>query len=320
MNNRVNYTLVGFLVLFGLGLMIAFTYWLLKPSVEHEIQKYNIYFDESVLGLNIDAPVKYRGIDVGKVTRLRINPHNSEQVEVLVTILQTTPIKSSTVAKLTAQGITGLSYINLTLGDNNAPALEVKEGEEFAIIKTSQSLFDRFEKSLETVSTKLSTTLSRTEELLNDKNQKQIALLLKNSATFMDKMSRLFDDKTIVHFQSTLKNLDSATLKLDKMFPTVESFLEKSILWEDSISTSLGSIMVSYLSIKGAMEAINIAVTNGDFNVKELGSDIVPTMNNSFLQMQQLMINLEGVLNKYERSPGDMLFKQETIKKGPGEE
>lgn len=74
MNNKVDYTLIGLLVVFGLILMMGFGYWLLKPSIEDETAKYLIYFDESVLGLNLDAPVKYRGISVGKVSRLRINP------------------------------------------------------------------------------------------------------------------------------------------------------------------------------------------------------------------------------------------------------
>ena len=319
MNNRVNYTVVGFLVLFGLTMMLAFTYWLLKPSAEHETTKYYIHFDESVLGLNIDSPVKYRGITVGKVTELKINPKNTAQVEVLITILKSTPIKSDTVAKLTSQGITGLSYINLSLGDNGAPPLLAKDGERYPIIKTEPSFFERFEKSLGTVSTKLSKTLSGTEKLLNDKNQKQIALILKRSAGFMDKMERLLDDETISHFQSSMKNLDSATKKFDNMMPKVDNFIDKSVAWEDKISNSFASIMNSYLGIRSAMDEIKRAVASGEFNFKEISGDVVPTLNNTMIEMQQLMIRMENVINRYERSPSDILYKQERIKKGPGE-
>jgi len=319
LNNRVNYTVVGFLVLFGLTMMLAFTYWLLKPSAEHETTKYYIHFDESVLGLNIDSPVKYRGITVGKVTELKINPKNTAQVEVLITILKSTPIKSDTVAKLTSQGITGLSYINLSLGDNGAPPLLAKDGERYPIIKTEPSFFERFEKSLGTVSTKLSKTLSGTEKLLNDKNQKQIALILKRSAGFMDKMERLLDDETISHFQSSMKNLDSATKKFDNMMPKVDNFIDKSVAWEDKISNSFASIMNSYLGIRSAMDEIKRAVASGEFNFKEISGDVVPTLNNTMIEMQQLMIRMENVINRYERSPSDILYKQERIKKGPGE-
>ncbi|MCK4973784.1 MAG: MCE family protein, partial [Sulfurimonas sp.] len=230
--------------------MLGFGYWLLKPSDDLEMQKYIIHFDESVLGLNLDAPVKFRGISVGKVVRLRINPNNSEQVEVLADILKTTPIKSSTVAKLTSQGITGLSYINLTLGDNNAPALQTQNGEEYPIIKTIPSLLIKLEKTFGDVSSNLSKTLASTKELLNEENQKEITLLLKNSAIFMSKMNSLLDENTINNFQSTMKNLNSTTKKLDKMMPRVEKFLNNSVEWEDKVSDAFKSIMGSYHGIK----------------------------------------------------------------------
>jgi len=319
LNNKVNYTAVGLLVLFGFILIFGFTYWLLKPSAESETAKYLIHFDESVMGLNIDAPVKYRGINVGKVSQLRINPKNSEQVEVLVTILKSTPIKSSTVAKLTAQGITGLSYINLSLGDNNAPSLKVSKGEKYPIIKTVPSFFENFEQTLGTVSTKLSNTLTKTQKLLNDENQVQITLLLKRSAGFMERMERTLSDETIINFHETMKNLASTSKKVDSIMPKVDVFVDKSIVWEDKISLSFDSIMTSYLDIKSSMNEVKRAVASGEFNIKEITGDVAVSMNNTLVEMQHLIIETEGVLNRYERSPSDILFKQEEIKKGPGE-
>jgi phospholipid/cholesterol/gamma-HCH transport system substrate-binding protein len=307
------------MVLVGVILMLAFTYWLLKPSEETQVQKFKILFDESVLGLNIDSAVKYRGIDVGKVTRLRINPKNSEQVEVQVTILKNTPIKETTVAKLTSQGITGLSYINLSLGDNGAARLKAKKGEEYPVIKTEASFFERFEKSLGSVSTKLSKTLSGTEKLLDENNQEQIKLLLKSTASFMTQMDKLLTDEAIANLHSSIKNLNNATKKIDVMLPKVESFVDNSVIWENKIAKTFASIMNSYLGIQDAMDKFKQAVEGGDFNIKEISTDIVPTMNNTLIELQHLMIRIEGALNQYERSPGDILFKQEEIKKGPGE-
>jgi len=320
MNNKVNYTMIGVLVLIAFTLMLGFTYWLLKPSNEVKVKTYAILFNESVLGLNIDSAVKFRGINVGKVTNLKINPKNTEQIEVLITILKSTPIKSSTVAKLTSQGITGLSYINLSLGDNNAPALEIHDGDKYPIIKTIPSFFENFEKSLGSVSSKVSKTLTRTEQLLNDENQKQITMLLTKTASFMDKMDKLLDEKTINNLQSTITNVNNTTKKVDMMLPNVNSFIDKSVAWENSISDSLSSIMVSYLGIGVSMDEFKRAIASGEFNMQDISSDVVPTMNNTLLEMQHLMIRVENFMNQYERSPGDILFKQEQIKKGPGEE
>ena len=319
MNNRVNYSLVGFLVLLSIFMMLVFGYWLLKPSQAEEMEKYHIYFHESVLGLNLNAPVKFRGISVGKVVNLKINPKNSEEVQVLVNILKTTPIKSSTVAKLTSQGITGLSYINLTLGDKDAPALLPKEGEEWAVIKTAPSLFKRLEQTISTVTDDFSDTLVKTQELLNKDNQKEIAALLKNSAEFMDRMNRTFDDETIKNIHLTINNLNSTTKKLDRLMPRIDKFVTNTIEWEDKVSGAFKAIMGSYHGIKTTMDLFKESLARGDFNIKEISNTFVPTMNNTLRQTQQLMIKLEEAINNYERSPGDMIFTTEKIKKGPGE-
>ncbi|MCK4737258.1 MAG: MCE family protein, partial [Sulfurimonas sp.] len=255
-----------------------------------------------------------------KVIRLRINPNNSEQVEVLADILKTTPIKSSTVAQLTSQGITGLSYVNLTLGDNNAPSLQTQKGEDYPVIKTIPSLLIKLEKTFGDVSTNLSKTLASTKELLNEGNQKEITLLLKNSAIFMSKMNNLLDENTIHNFQGTMKNLNSTTKKLDKMMPRVEKFLNNSVEWEDKVSDSFKSIMGSYDGIKTTMDLFEESLTRGDFNIKEISNDVIPTINSTLLEMQELMIKMQEAIDQYERSPGDILFKQEKIKKGPGED
>ena len=319
MNNKVNYTLVGFLVLIGIFLMLGFTYWLMQPASQEEVKKYNIHFDESVLGLNIDAPVKYRGISVGKVTGLKINPTNMEQVEVLVTILKTTPIKEDTVAKLTAQGITGLSYINLSMGSRNKKDLEAKGDEEYPIIQTVPSFFENFEQSLGSVSSQLSTTLIQTEKLLNDDNQRQVSLVLKRTASILEKIDRTLDDETIENVQESVKSLNSLTKKADDLTPDIEKFINRSMSWENDIADSFDSIMGSYVGIRASMDEIKRAVSSGEFNIKDIAGDVVPTMNNTLIDMQELMIRFDSMMETYERSPGDILFKKEEPKKGPGE-
>jgi len=346
MNNKVNYTIIGIFVIIGISFMIAFGYWLLKPSDEQEMRLYNIRFDESVLGLNMDAPVKYRGISVGKVVKLRINPDNLEEVEVLISILKTTPIKSTTVAKLTSHGITGLSYINLSLGHQDSEPLKIQEGEDYPVIKTIPSLFNRLESSFGTVSENLTSTLIMTQQLLNDENQKQftrllgntadsmdnvnkmlneknqeqLGLLIKRSASLVEKMNKLLDDNTSKNFRESMSNLNLASSKLNDMMPRIDKFVQNSIVWEDKISGSFNSITQSYNNISSSMIEFKKAVASGQFNIKDISGDLIPTMNSTFIEVQQLMIKLEEALNQYERSPGDIIFKQEKIKKGPGED
>jgi phospholipid/cholesterol/gamma-HCH transport system substrate-binding protein len=319
MNNKVNYTFVGFLVIIGFTLIFSFSYWLLKPAKEDTTQQYLIRFNESVLGLNIDSVVKYRGIDVGKVSDIRINPKNTEQVEVLITILKTTPVKEQTVAKLTSQGITGLSYINLDLGDNNAPFLKTKDGEEYPIIKTTPSLFKNIENSMGSVSEKVVNVLNKGEDLLNDENQKQIAILLSKSASFMAKLEQLLDEKSINHFHSILENADNITQKTDNLIPRIDQLVSDTGAFETSFLQDLDSITQSFLALRATMNELQKAIVNGDFNFKEITKDTIPNLNNTLIQLESLMIKLEESLKNYNRSPADIIFKTEEIKKGPGE-
>ena len=315
MNNKVNYTLIGIAVLLGLIGMFGFAYWMLKPSHDEAMQKYLIYFDESVFGLNLDAPVKYRGINVGKVVRLRINPKNTEQVEVTVNILKSTPIKENTVAKLTAQGITGLTYINLTQGKNDAPPLKVKEGEKYPVIKTVPSFFEHFERSLGDVSTQLSTTLFQTQKLLNDENQKQIALLLKRTANVMDKIDRLLNEQTLKHFHNSMRNLESISAKVDATVPKIDIFIDKSIEWEKSINGSFDSITQTYLHMDDTMK--NMAQS---FSKAEHGFNVMSQhVNNTLLESQNVMIDLQNTLQEFDHNPSNILYKKTELKKAPGE-
>lgn len=319
MNNKVNYTLIGFITLIGFALVMSFGYWLLKPTAQADTKRYHIYFNESILGLNVDAPVKYKGITVGKVSALQIDPNNSEQVEVTIDIITSTPVKTTTLARLTAQGITGLSYINLSMGENDSPLLEPLEENEYAIIKTEPSFFENIEKSLSDVSIQLSNTLQKTELLLDDDNQLEVSRILQKTANVLDKLDRTLDDKTIKHMQNTMANLDGITKKLNIAMPNLELFVEKGIEWEENTSAALESIMKSYLGIQGTMAEIENAVISGDFNLKEITSDVVPALTNTLLEFQNLMIGLEDMLDNHRRSPSDILYKKEIIKKAPGE-
>jgi len=319
MNNKVNYAFIGATVLFGLGLIVVFSYWLLQPSDKKITKNYHVYFDESVLGLNLEAPVKYRGIDVGKVSEISISPKNSEQVQVTLSILSNTPIKTSTRAKLTSQGITGLSYINLSMGKKGTDLLKKQDGEEYPVIKSTPSFLEKIESSFGNVSTNLSKTLDGTQKLLNDENQKQIEIILNRSAKFIDKLERLFNEQTIEHIQRSVKNIDQASDKINKMMPKIEYFIDNSVEWEDKLAKNFQEIMNSYAGIRESMDVFKGSIENGDYNIKEITSDVLPTLNNSLVELQHMIIRLDSLIEQYEKSPADILYKTQEINKGPGE-
>ena len=320
MNNKVNFTFVGSVVLAILVAMIFSIYWLMKPSDSSKQKEYLIYFNESVSGLNINSPVKYRGVNVGKVEDIHISSKNTQEIEVLVSIIATTPIKESTTATLNAQGITGLVFIDLSLGDVSSADLVKDINEQYPVIHSKPSLFQRFENSVGSVTEKLSGTLDGTSALLKDENQKNISIMLAESSEFMKKMNLLLDDKSIEHLHNSIEHLDNITTKMDtQIVPKIDQLADKSGHFADTVSASMTSVADSYKVIQASMAEFKRAINDGEFNVKDISKGTVGNLNNSLDTLQDVMLELDGILKKYEDSPNDMLFKKQKIKKGPGE-
>jgi phospholipid/cholesterol/gamma-HCH transport system substrate-binding protein len=111
--------------LFIIGFSVAaafFAVWL-GSTGHHDDVLYRIHFPDSVSGLAVGDPVKYRGVDVGSVKSMVIDPDNSRLIRVDVRLRKETPVKTDTRASLTLTGITGVVFIELNGGDPAAQTL-----------------------------------------------------------------------------------------------------------------------------------------------------------------------------------------------------
>ena len=69
MEGRAIYLRVGALILLGVALAVALIWFLGGGQLKHGTLLES-YFRESVQGLEVGAPVKYRGVTIGRVTEL----------------------------------------------------------------------------------------------------------------------------------------------------------------------------------------------------------------------------------------------------------
>ena len=172
METKVNYAIVGAFVLVLGAALIAGALWLASGGTLQK--KYDLYLailDESVAGLNLNAPVKYNGVDVGKVRDIRLDPANPERVRLVFAIERGTPIKIDTVAVLKTQGLTGIAYVELSGGARDAAPLLAISPEEYPVILTKPSLSARLENVLTSVLAKLDSTSGNINAILSDENQ-----------------------------------------------------------------------------------------------------------------------------------------------------
>ncbi len=164
MEDKVNYSLVGAFVLVLGAALVAGVLWL-AAGLGHQraMDPYQAVIQESVAGLNVDAPVKYLGVDVGKVSRIAIDAGNSQQVRLHFLVERGTPIKRDTQAVLKTQGLTGIAYVELTGGSEGAPPLVAGADGAPPMIPFKLSLGAR----LENVLTNALATVERVSNNLN---------------------------------------------------------------------------------------------------------------------------------------------------------
>ncbi|MDO8769934.1 MAG: MlaD family protein, partial [Burkholderiaceae bacterium] len=180
----MNYSIVGAFVLVLGAVLIAGVLWLASGGAFQ--QAYDLYLaveDESVAGLNLNAPVKYNGVDVGKVRAIQLDTVNPQRVNLLFAIERGTPIKEDTIAVLKTQGLTGIAYVELSGGAMDSPPLRATAGSQYPVIRTKPSLSARLENVLTNVLAKLDSTSNNINAILSDENRAAFSSALTDIAT-----------------------------------------------------------------------------------------------------------------------------------------
>ncbi len=171
MEREANYLAVGSFVLLVLVMGALFVYWYSDSREHRNYQRYEIYFDGSVSGLTEGGAVRYLGVDVGRVQRMRIDPRAANRVQIVADIDATTPISDRTIAQLQLQGVTGVLYIDLTpQREVEGRVLETVPSETYPVIRSAHSDFDVFLSSLPDLTARLNELVVRATRVLSDRN------------------------------------------------------------------------------------------------------------------------------------------------------
>ena len=81
-----NYAAVGAFVLVAALLGALFVYWYSDARDQRSFNRYEVYFDGSVSGLAVGGQVRYLGVDVGRVVRIKLDQRAADRVQVIVDI------------------------------------------------------------------------------------------------------------------------------------------------------------------------------------------------------------------------------------------
>jgi phospholipid/cholesterol/gamma-HCH transport system substrate-binding protein len=189
METRASYLVVGGFVLVSLIALVVMVIWLAGTKFDEEFTYYDILFEGSVTGLKSGNPVRYRGIPVGVVSDMGIDKDNVERVRVTIEVPNDTPIKEDAIASLEFQGITGVAYVQIEGGTQDAPLLRPQLGRPKPIIKSKPSQLQEVFDAAPEVLNRFIALLEQASVLLGTENQSNVSDTLQNITTFTNTLA-----------------------------------------------------------------------------------------------------------------------------------
>ncbi|MFA6972100.1 MAG: MlaD family protein [Gallionella sp.] len=304
MEEKVNFTVVGIFVLLLGTAMIGGVLWLSSgKSYRTVYDTYQTYMKESVAGLNLNAPVRYRGVDVGRVQKITLAPGNVEQVQLTLGIEHDTPVKVDTVALLQTHGLTGLTFIELSAGSRDAPALKPLNDEKYPVIKAGPSLMTRLDTSVSALLTNLNQSSENINALLDDDNRRAIKRTLADveilSHTLAARQATI--DSGLTNAARTLEN----TAHLTEELPQLAQRIQHSA---DAFDHMSSEVKRTAISTRVTMDGTH-----------QFTNETLPEIHQLVLELRDLTDSLRRISGEMEQNPGMLLHGKAAAKKGPGE-
>ncbi len=171
MENKSHALAAGAFVLAVTALLIALGAWLMRDTVEQRV--FEISSKDGVTGLQPQAGVRYKGVLVGRVTSIGLDPQTRGHVLVRIAVNDAAPVTRTTFASLGFQGVTGLAFVQLDDTAEGSPDLIAEDGKP-ARIPMRPGMISRLTEQGGNLLGQLEQASQRMNLLLAQDNQKQL--------------------------------------------------------------------------------------------------------------------------------------------------
>jgi phospholipid/cholesterol/gamma-HCH transport system substrate-binding protein len=301
MVKRKTYFTVGLFVLVGICLGVTALIWIGASQYFQKGTRYVSYFNESVQGLQVDSTVKYLGVDIGRVEKIRLAP-DFQLIEEIMKIDFPGDLSYSTVATLRTAGLTGIVYVELDKRRLKDAGLSPKLGftPEYPVIPSRPSDIKQITGSIDEIIQKIKAidfagigeqvkaTTKAIETLVADKKLKA----------------------TMASLETTSANIEKITSRITKMVEkgAVENFMvEATALIKDARTI--------VAKAKSDLDAIDLAGTSGRVNdmiegtnrrIQSITTEVRVTSEN----LRRVSDVLEELLERIKADPSQMIFSE----------
>ena len=279
MENRAYALAAGSFTLLLAAALVAAGLWFRRDDVR--FAQYLVTTTSSVTGLKTEAPVRYRGVDVGRVEAIRIEPGVSGRIHIRIGVQEDTPITKSTYAQLGYQGVTGIAYVSLN-DDGTSSELLKAGGREPPRIDLRPSVFDS---SLDLVAA-VNELSGRMNDLLNDENRRLVTRVL--------------------------GGIERASRQTGELAERLQPGAEKVFAEIGALSRKLEERSVAFDRMAASLEEVGVAA-------RSFNDETLPRFNALVEQLNRDTRALDRVLNAVGENPQSFVFGAPRGRPGPGE-
>jgi phospholipid/cholesterol/gamma-HCH transport system substrate-binding protein len=297
MENRSHALLAGvFALILGLS-SVAALWWF--GGKREEVNSYLVTSKKNISGLSLQAQVRYRGVRVGKVEAIDLDPNDVSTTLIRISLRKTIPVTQGTTAKLGFQGVTGIAFVLLE-DSGKAPALLPANTDDLARIPMQDSL-------IEELSDVGGETLRNARDLLASANE---LLSAENQQKFSQTLSNL---------EAMTGNSREATAALRELLtPETVRLVKSTLARAEQTAGQTGPFFVEARGLVARWQALGerLEITLGD---PASSGTLIPRLNDLSADLSASSHQLNRVLQMLEDSPQSLIFGRQTAGPGPGE-
>ena len=304
MENRAYALAVGlFTLLLGAGVVFA-ALWLSGDTERREI--YQLESRYPVTGLNPQAPVRFRGVEVGRVESIAFSRDQARTIVLTVSVKSGTPITRGTYAQLGSQGVTGLAYVILD-DDGDKPELLSAAASAQARISVRQSYFDEIAGTGRHLVADANNVAKRLSALLSEGNQAQLM-------------------KTLTSLDEATRGITEFARKLDpaiRNVPAMTDDARKALASADTLLANMNKLTVELMQRADTLERVSKSAEQVGGAAQSFSgaavTDTLPRINALLEELARNSRNLDRLLTELNEQPGSLVFGRPAVAPGPGE-
>lgn len=303
METRSNNILVGTVVLIMSLALAAFFIWLANDSGGKR-QEFDIFFKQSVDGLNKGSQVTYSGVPSGEVTQIALWPEDPQFVRVRIEVNEDTPVRQGTTATLSGVGFTGVVQVALDGAVKGAPPITDAGPAGRPVIPTRVGGLGELLNSAPQLLERLTTLTERLSEIASDKNQESLARILDNVEATTGTLARNGPamEAALAETRTAVQNAGIAAERVGLLAQSAQGTLERNV------DPAMADLRKALRSADTSMAQLNRVITTAEPGLQSFSDTTVPEANALIRDLRRTAASLTALTEKLDQQGAGALI------------